>query len=398
MAINFRSNTIIKNLRVGPLSGGGNGGGGGSSEPSYLAVGAYGYNSSQGAVYLYDATNFSSSPTKLIASDGSSNYWFGDRVAINGNTLAVGAVRDRTYKGAIYVYDASNISASPTKLTIGTASDQFGASVAVTSNYIIGGAPNDDNDANNSGNVHVFDINNLSASPTILSPSDPAEGRKFGGGIAANDTYIVVTAKNTSSGNDEDFYVYDATNLSTSPSKVLTGELTTSGTSKALVIDGSTIVIGAPGAPSNNVGRVYIYDASNLSASPTILTAPDAANFDQFGGSVAISSDHIVVGSMYNDDDGTSSGAAYVYDRSNLSASPTKLTEPLGNAGTNKTFGKQVSAMGSIITVSSNGPATSSTKGAVYIYDATDLTATPTLLSPNDLLNGHYFGEFTSLG
>ena len=29
MAINFRSNTIIKNLRVGPLSGGGNGGGGG---------------------------------------------------------------------------------------------------------------------------------------------------------------------------------------------------------------------------------------------------------------------------------------------------------------------------------------------------------------------------------
>jgi len=31
MAINFRSNTIIKNLRVGPLSGGGNGGGGGGS-------------------------------------------------------------------------------------------------------------------------------------------------------------------------------------------------------------------------------------------------------------------------------------------------------------------------------------------------------------------------------
>ena len=31
MAINFRSNTVIKNLRVGPLSGGGNGGGGGIS-------------------------------------------------------------------------------------------------------------------------------------------------------------------------------------------------------------------------------------------------------------------------------------------------------------------------------------------------------------------------------
>jgi hypothetical protein len=37
MAINFRSNTVIRNLSIGPLSGGGGegGGGGGSSEPSY---------------------------------------------------------------------------------------------------------------------------------------------------------------------------------------------------------------------------------------------------------------------------------------------------------------------------------------------------------------------------
>ena len=53
MAINFRSNTVIKNLSIGPLSGGGNGGGGGgSSEPSYLAVGAYGVNNSAGAAYI----------------------------------------------------------------------------------------------------------------------------------------------------------------------------------------------------------------------------------------------------------------------------------------------------------------------------------------------------------
>lgn len=393
MGLILRNNTIVKNLRVGPLSGGGNGGGGGSSEPSYLAVGAYGYNSSQGAVYLYDATDFTSSPTKLIASDGSSGAAFGDQVAINGNTLAVGAWLDQSFSGAVYVYDIDNLSASPTKLTTNTG-DQFGKSVAVTNNYIIGGAPNDDNDANNAGSVHVFDKNNLSANPTVLSSPSPGVDYNFGTALAASETYLVVSEHDINNYHDYYLYVYDITNLSAPPTQV--GPFLMKG-SNAVSIQGDTLIVGAPGESSNQ-GRVYVYNMLNLSASPTVLVAPDAANNDEFGESVDISSDHIIVGSRYNDDDGGNSGAAYVYDRSNLSASPTKLREPLGNAGASKTFGKQVSATGSIITVSSNGPASSSTNGAVYVYDANDLTATPTLLSPNDLGQYHYFGEFTSLG
>ena len=136
MAINFRSNTIISNLRVGPLSGGGNGGGGGSSEPSYLAVGARGVNSSAGAAYIYDATNYSATPTKLTPSGLGADDQFGYSIAATSNQIVVGAINDEitgSNTGAVYVYDANNLSAAPTKLTAtdGAANHRFGTSVSL---------------------------------------------------------------------------------------------------------------------------------------------------------------------------------------------------------------------------------------------------------------------------
>jgi len=108
MAINFRSNTIIKNLRVGPLSGGGNGGGGGSSEPSYLAVGAFQANGAKGEAYIYDATDYSTTPTKLAPSELETGDKFGISVAATSNQIVVGAFSDDdlgSSAGAVYVYD-----------------------------------------------------------------------------------------------------------------------------------------------------------------------------------------------------------------------------------------------------------------------------------------------------
>ena len=46
------------------------------------------------------------------------------------------------------------------------------------------------------------------------------------------------------------------------------------------------------------------------------LTASDGAEEDQFGVSVAIDGDYIVAGAMGNDDKGSSSGSAYVFQLS----------------------------------------------------------------------------------
>ena len=88
MAFIVKSNVTVSNLRVGPLSGG-SGGGGGSSEPSYLAVGAFGVNSQAGAAYIYDATNLSATPTKLAPSGLDSGDRFAQSLAVTSDLIVV---------------------------------------------------------------------------------------------------------------------------------------------------------------------------------------------------------------------------------------------------------------------------------------------------------------------
>ena len=55
------------------------------------------------------------------------------------------------------------------------------------------------------------------------------------------------------------------------------------------------------------------YDTSTLPSNENKITASDAASDDFFGGSVAVGSGRIVVGAYGNDDGGSSSGSAYIY-------------------------------------------------------------------------------------
>jgi hypothetical protein len=59
---------------------------------------------------------------------------FGESVAINNDVIVVSSRRDDdagSDKGAVYVYDASDLLADPTKITNDNAQVEFGWSVAV---------------------------------------------------------------------------------------------------------------------------------------------------------------------------------------------------------------------------------------------------------------------------
>jgi len=58
------------------------------------------------------------------------------------------------------------------------------------------------------------------------------------------------------------------------------------------------------------------------------LTASDAAGGDEFGSSVSISGNHIVVGANRDDDGGTNSGSAYFYHNCQTVPTPDVATEP----------------------------------------------------------------------
>jgi len=90
-----------------------------------------------------------------------------------------------------------------------------------------------------------------------------------------------------------------------------------------LAVDGTRIVVGAAAAPddpplpcASGPGAAYVFDRVGSSWVQTQrLVPPDGGPGDEFGNSVAVSGDRLVVGSEHHDGaGGSNSGAAYVYE------------------------------------------------------------------------------------
>ena len=166
-----------------------------------------------------------------------------------------------------------------------------------------------------------------------LSPSRP-----FGAvyGVAIDGNTVVVGDTNPATdligstwGVRGVVYVFDA---STGQQKAFgehTSELTPSdvtagdnfGTSVA--IDSDIVVVGSNGMDENK-GAVYVFDATT--GVQVRLAASDGAEQDSFGYSVAISGNYIVVGAPFGDD-GESSGAVYLFNRAGYDLAK-KLVQP----------------------------------------------------------------------
>jgi hypothetical protein len=90
----------------------------------------------------------------------------------------------------------------------------------------------------------------------------------------------------------------------------------------ALAISGDTLVAGShlDDDAGSSSGAAYVFDASGIDWTQIAkLGASDAASGDEFGVAVAIDGTVIVVGAPNDDDHGTSSDAAYVFTRQGTS-------------------------------------------------------------------------------
>ena len=132
-------------------------------------------------------------------------------------------------------------------------------------------------------------------------------------------------------------------------------------------ISGNNAIVGArrDNDAGSQSGSAYLFvrDGENW-AEQAKLTASDAEAGDFFGYSVSISGDYAIVGSFGDDDDGFNSGSAYVFKRDGTSwAEQTKLTASDAEAGDN--FGHSVSISGDNVIVGSpegNG------RGSAYLF------------------------------
>jgi len=115
-----------------------------------------------GSVYLFRRVGTAwSLEDKMFALDGATLDRFGSSVATNGSVVVIGAPRDGVVgdqRGSAYVFtDTGGDWTETTKLVPADndTGDQFGISVAISGDVIVG-AHNDDDDGNNSGSAYVF--------------------------------------------------------------------------------------------------------------------------------------------------------------------------------------------------------------------------------------------------
>ena len=160
----------------------------------------------------------------------------------------------------------------------------------------------------------------------------------------------------------------------------------------SVAIDGDTVVVRASGS-----GSVYVFRTSDGGATYSHvakLTASDAAAYDSFGGSVAIAGDTVVVGAYGNDHvEYNSEGSAYVYRTSDGGATygqVAKLTA--ADAAYGDYFGKSVAIDGATVVVGTYSK--DDYTGAVYVYRTSDGATYSQMakLTASDSAAYNYFG------
>jgi len=265
--------------------------------------------------------------------------------------------------------------------------DQFGYSVAVSNSKIVIGARYNDDAGDNSGSAYIYDLDGTNE--IKLTASDAAEDDWFGNSVAVSDSKIVIGAR----GNDDNgsysgsAYIYDLDG--TNEIKITASdaaEYDHFGTSVA--VSDSKIVIGAYNNDDagDNSGSAYIYDLDGTNEIK--IVASDAAEKDYFGNSVAVSNSKIVVGAYGNDDTGDYSGSAYIYDLDGTNE--IKITA--SDAAEGDYFGYSVAISDSHIVIGAYGnDDAGDNSGSAYIYDLDGTNEIKIVAS--DAAEKDYFGN-----
>ena len=266
--------------------------------------------STSGSVYVYNTDG--TGEQKILASDGASGDSFGWSVAMSDSKIVVGARGDDnpTDSGSAYVYNTDGTGELKITASDAAQSDDFGTSVAVTDTHIVVGAPRDDDAGSSSGSAYIYNLDGTGE--VKITASDGARDDYFGQSVAISGTKVIVGAW----GNDDagsssgSAYVYNLDG--TGEQKITASDAAQSdqfGTSVA--ISDTKIVVAASG-DGGNKGAVYVYNTDGTGEQK--ITASDGADGDRFGSSVAIQGDKIIVGARFDDDAGSWSGSAYIYN------------------------------------------------------------------------------------
>jgi FG-GAP repeat/PKD domain/Regulator of chromosome condensation (RCC1) repeat/Divergent InlB B-repeat domain/HYR domain len=338
-----------------------------------------------GAVHVFELTGDGGwDETKLVASDAETGDWFGHAVAVAGDRVVVGAPQSGAV-GAAYVFEPDgaggwvemklvpsdmapgqfgySVAIDDDRIAVGTLAatyvfdldalgnwmesklvasdggpdDRFGESVGVASNRVVVGAPAADDKGDGSGSAYIFEFDGARGwIEAKLTASDGEAFDRFGFSVAVAPERIVIGAsldQHDTAVRPGSAYIFEADAAGSwietklTPPESAGDSFFGSAFGFAVAAADDHVLVGARLLGDNGPasGAAYVFEQQGVDGrNETKLLAPDGAPGDQFGYAVAMTHNRIVVGAPFDDDRGSNSGSAYVFD---LGATDTRTPE-----------------------------------------------------------------------
>ena len=262
---------------------------------------------------------------RLASPSRQKNEWFGGAVAIDGQRVLVGCGGNDTGgedTGCVYVFERTSDNAWPLGGILRgegiSRHVRFGYSVALADDLAVVGAERDESF---SGSVFVFerDASGQWQQTAKLKSSDSQPNQLFGGRVAiSGDLLLVGAAQDRGGGSDAGAaYLFQRDD---NPAWRQVAKLVSSDLRKgdqlgaAVALSGATAVVGSR-HNDENTGSVYVFRSDRQDGWQQVakLKADPTTSFGQFGISVAVDGGTVLVGEWRNSERGQQAGAAYVF-------------------------------------------------------------------------------------
>ena len=362
-------------------------------------VGAYGKSDlvrNAGAAYAFTRNAGSwTQQARLGISSPLIDAYLGATVATNGSYTAAGAPYASVgaqNDGVVYLF--SNATWQQQTILLPNDPDslsQFGNALAINDNTLFVGAPMHDSFGVNAGAVYVFTFDGVSwVQQQKLIGVDTAPGDRFGSALALNDGWLAVSAPLHSSPGSPGgaVYLFEFDGISWVQRYKVGAPDTIAGDrfGSAIALDDGWLAVGVPlhrfvGSAS---GAVYLFEFNGTAwVQRQKFVASDTAGSDQFGSALALENRRLVVGAPLHNSNGPASGAVYIFERATTTwIERAKLIGSDTNAGDR--LGGSISIDGNTILVgaygdTAAGPAT----GAAYVFvevTGSEVTNTPSVI------------------
>lgn len=332
---------------------------------------------------------------------------FGLTLSISNDTVAVGlpdedsgvigdpADLSAPLSGAVWVFVRSGngwAQQAYLKASRPRAFEWFGNSVALSGDTLVVGAP--EPNGQGGGSAYVFTRSGgVWTEQTRLTPSTPNKDARFGWSVAFDGSTLLVGAPGLDVGVEEEGNAGSPTNgeayvfvrsgpgwtqrARLRPNQSVVGD----GFGASVGIAGGTAVIGAPfddnagfgvnavsqHAAAPKAGAAYVFaESAGMWVQQTYLKASNTGTDDQFGRGVAVSGNLIAVGApressravgingTQGDNSAPRSGAVYLFTSTGSGWTQSSYIKP-SNTGANDQFGRNLALSGKTLVIGANG-------------------------------------------